>query len=282
VVALAAIAVALVMALVGWALVPRDNRPSAAPSATPTAPAPSSPAPSSPAPSSPAPSSPAPSSPAPSQADLELANLVVRQRDVPPGYLVLLLPGGDQAAGEVTLDLCDGTYPSEDLRTARLQVIAVDGGANGALSTEAVRYGSEADTAQAFDEVRAVAAACEPKKVTDPQTGVVTTETVDGGADAGWKRTDGVERLAYTVKRTGDDGSSDSTVVVYLRRGPLLLGLYFLQPEGEQMAVEGLTTIPGIVDLFEKRLLDPPTDPPDPLPSSPGGGGSGDGGGLPA
>ena len=48
------------------------------------------------------------------------------------------------------------------------------------------------------------------------------------------------------------------SVAVYLRRGRVLMGLYFPQPDGPQAAVAGRSTIPGIVALFEARLAQLP------------------------
>ena len=249
-----------------WVTRSQDST-AAAPTPVPTV-APTNPAPT-PTPSGPTAPTPTPSpsggtpSPAPT-VDPELANLVVRQQDVPTGkYLVGQISGGSSVdPADVTLDLCNGTYPSEKLRKARLQVAAVDLAGNTTLSTEAVRYASEAATAQAFREVRAAAAACASGK-TSTTGGVTSTTSVTPNADATWPHTAGVDRLAYTVKTTNaSTGEVNTTVVVYLRRGPLFIGVYFPQPNGAQMPVEGNTTIPTIVKVFEDRLLHPPTSAP--------------------
>ena len=54
-----------------------------------------------------------------------LGGLVVQQADVGAKRTVLLIPNGNFTS-QPTLDLCNGTFPSERLRTARLQVAAVD------------------------------------------------------------------------------------------------------------------------------------------------------------
>ena len=69
---------------------------------------------------------------------------------MPAGDSVGLLQGGNEVTGQVTLDLCNGTYASEALRTARRQVDLTDQPGKLWLSTEAVLYGRAADTAQAF------------------------------------------------------------------------------------------------------------------------------------
>jgi len=261
----------VVLALAALWLTHRDGT---APSAT------ASDAPS--AAASPAPSG-SPSAPADSSS-ASLENLVVRPRDVTDAYAVAPIPGGTEVEGEVTLDLCDSFYPSEGLRVERLQVVAVDSAGDTQLSTEAVRYESDAATAQAFDEIRASAKDCPSAPVPDPTTGGTVSTTVTSGVDSSWAGTPGVDRLAYLVTRTDDTGSENSTLVVYLRRGPLFIGVYFPKSSGEQMSVEGATTIPDIVTIFEKRLLNPPTDAPwtPGLDSGGGGGGNTGGGGIPA
>ena len=51
----------------------------------------------------------------------------MQQHDVAADRSVALHPDGDLVTGTTTLDLCNGTFPSESLRTARLQVLELDG-----------------------------------------------------------------------------------------------------------------------------------------------------------
>ncbi len=81
-----------------------------------------------------------------------LGDLNLQQSDVSARYRVDLIQNGGSVAG-ATLDLCNGTFPSEALRTARRQVAAVDTIGSLTLSTEAVLYRRPADTAQAFREL---------------------------------------------------------------------------------------------------------------------------------
>src|SRR4051794_33557016 len=53
----------------------------------------------------------------------ELVQFVgIRQNDVKANDKVEVIPGGDQVAGQVTLDLCGATFPSEQKRKVRNQV----------------------------------------------------------------------------------------------------------------------------------------------------------------
>jgi hypothetical protein len=167
---------------------------------------------------------------------------------------VQLLDGGNKVAGETTLDLCNGTFPSEALRTARLQVVEYAGSGLSVLSTEAVLYRTAADAAQAMRELQRVAAACPASPVVSPVGEPTVTTTFHATPDGSWSKVAGVQRLAYSMTTTDQIGISDDHIAVYLRRGRVLEGVYFPAPDDPQPAVEGQTTVPGIVSVFEKRL----------------------------
>jgi len=183
-----------------------------------------------------------------------LSNLVLQQPDVGSTVNVQLIPNGDQVRGQTTLDLCNGTFPSEALRTARLQVAAVNGQGNAVLSTEAVLYSQPGDTAQAFSELRTVAARCPNSPVVSPVGEPAVTTHFSAAPDAAWPQVPTVERLAYSFTATAQSGQAQRSVAVYLRRGRALMGVYFPQPDGPQPTINGQTTIPGIVNVFATRL----------------------------
>lgn len=171
-----------------------------------------------------------------------LASVVLTQKDVPSSVNVATIPGGDRVTGQVTLDLCDGDFPSEDLRTARLQVAADNDQGNIVLSTEAVLYQDPGATEQAFRELRSVAASCP-----------ATTAKFNPAPDGAWPQTPTVERLAFDFNLTDPSGQQTHGMAVYLRRGRALLGVYFNQPETVP-AVNGSTDVGQIVALFAGRL----------------------------
>jgi hypothetical protein len=167
---------------------------------------------------------------------------------------IQLLPDGNVVAGKPTLELCNGTFPSESLRSERLQVAAVDARGDPLLSTEAVLYTSPAAAMQAFSELTTVAASCADTPLVSP-VGDPTVTTVSGTApDAAWPQTPTVERLAYSVTTTNQTGRSQKSVAVYLRRGRAVLGIYFLMSDGAQPSIVGQTAIPDIVTLFANRI----------------------------
>jgi len=187
-----------------------------------------------------------------------LAELVVADSDVAPALAVAGLQGGNGLT-QPTLDLCNGTFPSEAMRTARLQVAAVDGQGTTVLSTEAVLYSSGAGTTAAFNELRKVAAAC-PSGPVDSPVGEPTVTTRFGPApDAGWPQVSSVERLAFSFDVTDASGETSHSVAVFLRRGRALLGVYFSRPETPP-TVQGRATLPDIVNLFAARLAKLPVE----------------------
>jgi hypothetical protein len=253
---IAAVVVGLLVGIVGVVLSTSSSDDSASPPPSTAAGAPS---PTEPFPRNPvSPPTSSPSSAAgndPSAAALE--SLVVQPEDVPADARVVVFPGGI-GLNQPTLDLCHATYPSETRRTARIQDAVLDGQGILALSTEAVLYGDSAATTQAFTELRSVATECPSTPVQGP-TGESTTTTFNAAPDSSWPQTPTVNRVAYDVTITEPATPPRRLVAVYLQRGRALLGVYFSQPEGVQVPVEGKTTIPEIVGVFAGRLAALPT-----------------------
>ena len=234
-----------VVGIIGGALLPRHststpNASASQPATTPTAPGPGSTPPA------------VPSDPAASV----LSGLVLRQADVGPTETVAPIDGGTQVAGGATLDLCNGTFPSESLRTARLQVAADDAQGTEVLSTEAVLYSTPAEAARALSELKSAAASCPTSPVVSP-VGEPTLQThFNAAPDGSWAQVATVDRLAFDFVATDASGQSQHFVAVYLRRGRALMGIYFPQPDGPQAPVDGRTTIAGIVNVFATRMAD--------------------------
>jgi hypothetical protein len=182
-----------------------------------------------------------------------LSGLVVTQADVDPAITVGPRPAGNRVAGEATLDLCNGNFASEALRTARLQVDALDTQGSIVLSTEAVLYSTPGATTQAFSELTAAVAACPDTPVVSPVGESTRTTHFNAVPDGGWPQVATVERLAYDFVTTDDLGISDHSVAVYLRRGRVLMGLYFSQPDAPA-AVAGQSTLAGITNVFATRM----------------------------
>jgi hypothetical protein len=193
-----------------------------------------------------------------------LQSIGLHQADVASGTDVVLYPDGNRVGAEfATLDLCNGTFPSESLRVARLQVAAVnasgtDPNPKPAMSTEAVAYTNAAATQQAFSELRKVAASCPAGPVTSPVGEGTATTHFNAAPDGSWPQTAGVDRLAFDLVTTDSSGVSQRSVAVYLRRGRILEGVYFATADASQSTIKGQTTMSGIVSLFANRIAQLP------------------------
>jgi hypothetical protein len=132
---------------------------------------------SSPAPAAaPASTTPAASStPTPSVSPAQLVQQVgMSDADLANGYTVKLIPGGDQVAGQVTLDYCGVHFSSEGHRVARRQVeVLTAAGDPIGVSNEVVAYDTPQDALLALAQLRAAVTHC-PK--TTYVTGTVAGE----------------------------------------------------------------------------------------------------------
>jgi hypothetical protein len=187
-----------------------------------------------------------------------LAGLVVSQADVRSPATVQPLPGGGGVVGQATLDLCNGTFPSESLRTARLQVVENDATGRELVSTEAVLYSSPKDTVQAFVELQRTAARCPTTPVVSPVGEATVVTHFSSSPDTSWEHTPTVDRLAFDFTATDGAGQSRRSVAVYLRRGRVLIGVYFPQPAASPPAVSGQSSLPAIVKVFASRMAQLP------------------------
>ncbi len=190
--------------------------------------------------------------------DSVLGGLILQQRDVPAGLTVALLDHGADLS-VATLDLCNGRFATESQRTARRQVALADDQDNLRLSTEAILYGAPSVGTQAMQELQSVAAHCPSTPVKSPVGEGTATTKFRAAPDGAWPRTPSVERLAYDMVTT--DATTKvplHSIAVYLRRGRILMGIYFAHPDGPQPAVDGRTTVAGIVAVFEARMAKVP------------------------
>lgn len=177
-----------------------------------------------------------------------------------------LIAGGDEVAGETTLDLCAGDYPSEELRVARRQVeIAGD---PLWVSSEAVIYQSSSAAAQAMSELTEVVQSCGSQgndggssgnnTVAFPAAEDIANPTLtwkfSDPPDAGWPATAGVERQAYKFTVSDANGAASSFVTAYLRRGRVLLAAYTSPPDSQKKLVLHSPTMAKFVSVLANRL----------------------------
>jgi len=102
------------------------------------------------------------STPTPSVSPAQLVQQVgMSDSDLANGYTVKLIPGGDQVAGQVTLDYCAGHFSSEAHRLARRQVeVLTAAGAPIGVSNEVVAYDTPQAALLALAQLRTAVTHC--------------------------------------------------------------------------------------------------------------------------
>jgi hypothetical protein len=158
-------------------------------------------------------------------ANQPLQKVLLRPGQVGAGYQLLRFKQGNVVAGQVTLDLCGLSFPSERLRLARRQVAYLHHGKVVQLSNEVVRY-KRGGAQQALRELRSAAARCPRGPVSGPVRGVgPITYRLTRFTNGRLLR----EHLALLVHGVGkiDGRHVDTTVLhVFQVRGDVLSGIY--------------------------------------------------------
>jgi hypothetical protein len=186
-----------------------------------------------------------------------LQQVSLHPAELQPGFTVLPITGGDQVEGQVTLDLCAATFPSEDLRRSRLQVSAVDQSGNGlGLGTEAVLYKDEAATEQAFRELRSARDKCPDRFVQGNQEVPPLKYQFEPAPDTTWADVAGVTRLAFRFTLTDEQGQTASALIVFLRRGRLLVGVYAFGEAVDVVLAQDVGGVEGLVERVAGRMSD--------------------------
>ena len=152
-----------------------------------------------------------------------LDTIILRPSQIGHGYRLKMRPDGRGVAGYVTLDLCGSSFPSEALRTERLQVNYIGGAPQ--LSNEVVRY-RPGGAQQALSEVRRAALNCPNRPVKSPVAGVPPlTYRVKSLRDAHLLPDSFAARVRVTGRQHGRTVRVTRTVV-YEARGDLVSGIY--------------------------------------------------------
>jgi len=130
-------------------------------------------------------------------------------------------PGGDTVTHQVTLDLCGADFPSEGLRTARLQVDYGRAGA-GFGSNEVVTYRT-GGTAQAAAEVAHAVATCPHHRVASKVAGtpLLTYTFTRLASRAPWP----AGTLAYDSTAT-DGKTTEHVIAIFMWHDRVFSGVY--------------------------------------------------------
>src|SRR2546430_2471228 len=159
-----------------------------------------------------------------------VAKLVLKPAQVGKSYVRVDRPDG-VGVGTRTLDLCGRTgYPSEKLRTSRLQVDYLKRGGTIGLSNEVVTY-KAGGAEQAMREVRRHSLHCPKTPIVTGQPGLPPlTVTITPVKDANLLKGYVAVRVRVTGKVKGK-AVDDISYAVYQRFGNVLSGTYsFAQP----------------------------------------------------
>jgi hypothetical protein len=164
----------------------------------------------------------------------DLSRLVLGGAQIGPGYRLAPFPGGNSFIGETTLDLCAGTYPSETLRTGRLQVTYAHPANTVAVSNEVVTY-VPGGARQALAEVATVARSCARRPVVRSAGGVTTTFSASPLHDPQLPPGAVAVRLVIDA-REGSRRATQTGVAIYQIRGNTLSGVYAFVTQGTTLA----------------------------------------------
>lgn len=164
----------------------------------------------------------------------DLSHLVLAGSQIGAGYKLEAYPFGNSIIGEATLDLCAASYPSEVLRTGRLQVRYAHSGNGLAVSNEVVTY-VPGGAKEALNEVTEVAKACAKKPAVLTQAGVTETYKVALLNDP--KLPAGAIAVRIQIEITkGKKHTTQTGVAVYQVKGNTLSGLYTFVGKGTTFA----------------------------------------------
>jgi hypothetical protein len=193
-----------------------------------------------------------------------LTGVSIAPTDLAAGLKVLLYGGGTSVQGFVSLDLCRGPFPSEQLRTGRYQVAVVPQDSTSIddqlVSVEALMYRDEAAATQAMTELATAARSCPASEFVlsgvdgDPPT----NWRFHRAPDRKWKKVQGIQRLAYDVTLTDRSGASGREHLIYQRAGRLIVAVY-----GTPGMIASATPFAGrgeqrLVDTIAHRLASSP------------------------
>jgi hypothetical protein len=163
----------------------------------------------------------------------KLAGDVLSAAEVGAGYKGSVIPRGGTFLGGATLDLCAGAYPSESLRTGRLQMSYVHAGKAVRVSNEVVTY-VPGGAQEALREVRAVAKSCARKPAVVTQGKVKTTTEVAPIHDP--NLLPGSVAVRIHVHQPGSRPEDTTGVAIYQVKNNVLSGVYAWVNNGTTLA----------------------------------------------
>jgi hypothetical protein len=163
----------------------------------------------------------------------DLSPVVLKGSQVGQGYKLAAFPGGTSFIGEPTLDLCAASYPSETLRTGRLQVEYTHPKKTVSVSNEVVTYVT-GGAKQALAEVTKVARSCAAKAVVKKANGVTFVYKATPLRDP--KLPGALTVKIVEEQSKGKQHVTQTGVAVYQINGNTLSGVYVFVDKGTTFA----------------------------------------------
>jgi hypothetical protein len=163
-----------------------------------------------------------------------LSHVVLKGNQIGHGYKLAAFPGGTSFIGEPTLDLCAGSFPSETLRTGRLQVEYTHPKKTVSVSNEVVTYVT-GGAPEALKEVTHVAKSCSSKSVVKKADGITTIYKTTPLSDP--KLPPGTVSVKIIEKQSkGKQHVTSRAVAIYQIKGNTLSGVYVFVDKGTTFA----------------------------------------------
>jgi hypothetical protein len=202
-----------------------------------------------------------------SSADLSLLQSVSLQTaDVRSDFEIVPYTGGTVVLGQVSLDLCSGSFPSERLRIGRFQVAVRPKGTSRShdevASVEAIAYTDRVAAEQAVQELSNAARGCPSSSLVPPAVANEPPLFWQFGAapDKRWKDVPGVRRLAFDVRLQDVQGQLYRTHLIYQQRGRVLVALYGSADNINSALARKVGNEAGLVRTLAHRLARVPSD----------------------
>jgi len=185
-----------------------------------------------------------------------LAAVSLTDDDVAPEATLEPYPDGNVVVGQTSLDLCYGSFPSEDLRVGRQQVGVGDASGEAWVSSEAILYSHPEQAEQAMAELEAAVRDCPSTAVAPPQDDRdPLVWQFDDAPDPSWPDQPGVVRQAYAFTVTGMDGQARSGTATYLQRGRMILALYATPADASQSTLRNSPDAARFTEVMARRLM---------------------------
>jgi len=189
-----------------------------------------------------------------------LQSLLIQPNDIGKNVSIDFVDHGQEVAGQTSLDLCGGSFPSETRRQARYQVAAYSStGTFIGISSEAVLYENPAEVTAALKELRVAQAACKAGKVANRNPeGKVTYYPKNPSPLVGLAKKSTLmpssQRLVDETDIKLPDGSTHRIVAIYQVSGRFLTALYLSGTDDSDLSTQTYKSTLKVGEKIARRL----------------------------